>query len=64
MNSDQTRQTQQLFPQRKKLGQSNINIKSRNQIKTQGYHPNQMQNEIMLPFCLQQHEITKPNLRI
>ena len=34
-------------------------IKSQNPMTMHSYHPNQMQNEIPLPYYLQQHEITK-----
>ena len=40
----------------------NINFQSQNLVNTQNYLPTQMQNEIPLPYHLQQHEITKTQL--
>ena len=40
-------------------------MKPQNHINTQGYQPNPKQNEILLPYYLQQHEKTKKtNLEI
>ena len=40
----------------------NNNFYSQNQANTGYYQPTQMQNKIPLPYCLQQHEITKNQL--
>ena len=42
----------------------NINFDSQNPVNTDYYQPTQMQNEIPLPYYLQQHEITKNQLTI
>ena len=39
-------------------------MQSQNHIKTQDYQLNSMQIENALPFYLQQHEISKSNIRI
>ena len=59
MSSDQPRQTRQPFTQRQSLVQSNNKIQSHNQINNQRYHPNPLQNQILLQYCLQQDEIKK-----
>ena len=38
------------------------NFQPQNQVNTQNYQPTQMQNEILLPYYLQQHQITKTQL--
>ena len=40
----------------------NKKFQSQNPINTQSYQPTQMQNEILLPFYLQEHETTKTQL--
>ena len=40
----------------------NNKFQSQNPINTQSYQPTQMQNEILLPFYLQEHETTKTQL--
>ena len=44
------------------LNSYNNNFQSQNPVNTQNYQPTQMQNEISLPYYLQQHEITKTQL--
>ena len=51
--SEQTRQSRQTSVS------YNHNFQSQNPISTQKYQPNQMQNEIKLPYYLQQEEIKK-----
>ena len=46
MNLDETRQS---LPQRQNLVQSNSNIRSQNQLNTQGFNHIQMQNKFLLP---------------
>ena len=41
-----------------------INFQSPNPVNTQNYKPTQLQNDISLPCYLQQHEITKTQLKI
>ena len=41
----------------------NNNFQSQNPVNTQNYKPTKLQNEISLPFYLQQHEITKTQLK-
>ena len=38
-------------------------FKQQNPVNTQSYQPTQMHNEILLPYYLQQHEITKSQPR-
>ena len=40
----------------------NHNFQQQNPVNTHSYQPTQMQNEIPLPYYLQQHEITKSQL--
>ena len=42
----------------------NNNCYSQNPVNKDYYQPTQMQNEILLPYYLQQHEITKSQLKI
>ena len=48
--SEQTRQSRQLFPPRQISASFNKNFQSQNPMNTQNYQPNQMQNEIPLPY--------------
>ena len=64
MNSEQTRPTRQYVPQQKNLAQSYNYMQSQNHIKTQDYQLKSMQIVNALPFYLQQHEISKSNIRI
>ena len=47
---------------RPNLASQNNNLYSQNPVSTDSYQPMQMQNEIPLPYNLQQHEITKSQL--
>ena len=62
MRSEQTRQTKRSLPQRQKLASYNKNTKSQNPTNTQSYQTIQMQNEIFLPYFLQQHKVTKTQI--
>ena len=42
----------------------NNNFQQQNPVNTHSYQPTQMQNEIPLPYYLQQHEIAKTQLTI
>ena len=50
---------QQSFSQRQNFAQPANNMQKQNQTNTPGYQPNPLQNETLLPYYLQQHEITK-----
>ena len=54
--NEQTRQTKH------NTTSYNSKFQSQNPINTQNYQPTQMQNEIPLPNCLQQHELAKTQL--
>ena len=56
--NEQTRQT------RRNPTSNNNNFQSQNPVNKQSYQPTQMQNEIPLPNCLQQHEVTESQFNI
>ena len=62
MNSEQTRQTQQTPPQRRKKAGSKTT--SNQKTITQSYPINLMENQISLPFKIQKHEFTKHNIQL
>ena len=45
------------------LASQNNNFYSQSPVSTDSYQPTQMQNEIPLPYYLQQHEVTKSQLK-
>ena len=56
------------YTQNEQIGQPRTNptpynhsFQQQNPVNTHSYQPTQMQNEIPLPYYLQQHEITKAN---
>ena len=55
-------QEQHMRQPRPNLASQNNNLYSQNPVSTVSYQPTQMQNEIPLPYYLQQHEITKSQL--
>ena len=58
--NEQTQQSKQTFPPRQNSASyNNNNFPSQKPTNTQNYQPARMQNEIPLPYFLQQHEITK-----
>ena len=50
---------QDITQQKYNIKHSYNNFQSQNAVNTQNYQPTQMQNEIPLPYYLQNHEITK-----
>ena len=64
MISEQKPQTQLTFPQRQKMVPANVDKQSQNPMYAQNYQPDQMQNEILLPYYLQQREIIETQLTI
>ena len=62
MTSEQKLKHSNHLPQIKNSAQLNNNMQSQNQ-NSQIFQTNPMQNEIQLPFCLEQHEIAKIQLK-